>query len=180
MARTKNGSVTTPEAHATSVILVALGVLLSVIFSGILWSWQNQDRQHRSSAVAHERAQAFRKGVESSLEALDNVCTLYRTLGSTDSASFSAFVQPILARHSSMAAIAWVPRIAARTSRPSSTKSAKMSTPTSESTNATLKATRSQPGLVASISRSTTSSRSNGTGPLSVSTLDRTPLAGRL
>jgi len=112
MARTKNGSVTTSGARATSFILVALGVLLSGIFSGILWSWQNQDRQRDFQRVAHERAQAFRKGVESSLEALDNVCTLYRSLGSTDWASFRAFVQPILARHSSMAAIAWVPRIA--------------------------------------------------------------------
>ena len=102
----------TTGSRTASLVLIALGVVLTGTFSTVLWSWQNQERQRDFQRVAHERVQAFRKSVESSLEAHENVCALYRTLGATDSTAFRAFVQPILAAHPSMAALEWVPRIA--------------------------------------------------------------------
>lgn len=102
----------TSGSRAASFILVAVGVILTAMFSGILWSWQSQERQRDFQRVAHERVQAFRKSVESSLEAHENVCVLYRTLGSIDLLAFRNFVQPILAAHPSMAALEWVPRVA--------------------------------------------------------------------
>lgn len=108
-----NESIAVPfsGSRTASFGLIALGVVLSGTFSGILWSWQDQERQRDFQRVAHERAQAFRKSVESSLEALENVCALYRTLGATDWQSFRSFVRPILATHPSMSALEWVPRI---------------------------------------------------------------------
>ena len=91
----------------------ALGAALSVGATVLVRASEARDRRHALERRSAEVALAIQRGFDAPLEALRSITSLFEASASVDRREFRAFVRAPLARHPSVYALEWIPRVPA-------------------------------------------------------------------
>lgn len=102
---------TTIAARISVIALVLVGSVLSGIFAWLQHTRTRLEGEQAFRRAADARIQAFTRHLESSIDVLRSVGSLYTTLGRMEWSDFRSFTAPILSHHPTLLAIEWIPRV---------------------------------------------------------------------
>ena len=92
-------------------MVVALGIALSIVAFRAVQSNENRIRQDEFEQDARNSILALKKGIDTNLEVLHSIRSLYAASHQVDRDEFSAFVAPALSKHPGIQALEWIPRV---------------------------------------------------------------------
>jgi signal transduction histidine kinase/DNA-binding response OmpR family regulator len=98
-------------ARAPTLIALILGLLVTLMISGVLWQGQLRALQDEVRKLGQDRAELLRSQLLRSMEALHAMTAFYNARGVVSREEFRIFVNEALGRQPELQALAWDPRV---------------------------------------------------------------------
>lgn len=97
--------------YISVAVTILAGLLLSLVTFTKVRSWENHKTQLEFKRVAADRISALGRGLLSNLLVIESLGAFYSASREVERREFEEFVKPLLARHPSVQALEWIPRV---------------------------------------------------------------------
>ena len=104
---------TTLRRYLPVVLVVIAGCLLSVVSFGVVETIENNRAEAYFNRAASDRIFAVRRSIHANIDVVESIAAFLAASGDADREAFDVFATALLARHESVQAFEWIPRVPA-------------------------------------------------------------------